>query len=349
MRGKPVAVALVINSPGGSPVQSSLIGARIRRLAEEKNVPVYAFVEDVAASGGYRLASAADEIWIDPGSVLGSIGVISAGFGAHELISRNGIERRLYTAGKSKSLMDPFSPEKDEDVTRLKAILEQLHDVFIEHVKSRRGDKLVETDELFTGEVWLGNKAVEQGLADGVGHLVPKDERGVWRKGAVCPLRPTQIVVSAFGDVCADGCCPRNRGTGCVRPALASDVLSKIVLFFLIGIAVLAHVRAPALSRSRQAGHTQMQVLRAVPHREGPVPLRQRSRMILPLVYTCLGLLILLAGGGCVGQRRGQSKPAPWSACANCQPDYRRLWHLSPRASDRGQRHHGRRAGHRSG
>lgn len=174
VRGKPVAVALVINSPGGSPVQSSLIGARIRRLADEKNVPVYAFVEDVAASGGYWLASAADEIWIDPGSVLGSIGVISAGFGAHELISRNGIERRLYTAGKSKSLMDPFSPEKDEDVTRLKAILEQLHDVFIEHVKSRRGDKLVETDELFTGEVWLGNKAVEQGLADGVGHLVPK-------------------------------------------------------------------------------------------------------------------------------------------------------------------------------
>ncbi len=126
-RGKPDAVALEINSPGGSPVQSSLIGSRIRRLSEEKKVPVFAFVEDVAASGGYWLASAADEIWADESSVVGSIGVISAGFGAHEFLVRQGIERRVYTAGKSKSMLDPFRPEKEEDVARLKSILEDLH------------------------------------------------------------------------------------------------------------------------------------------------------------------------------------------------------------------------------
>ncbi|MBC7180071.1 MAG: S49 family peptidase, partial [Roseovarius sp.] len=130
-RGKPVAVALVINSPGGSPVQSSLIAARIRRLAEEKKIPVHAFVEDVAASGGYWLAVAADDIWVDASSVLGSIGVISAGFGANEFLTRQGIERRIYTAGKSKSTLDPFMPEKPEDVTRLKGILEDIHAAFI--------------------------------------------------------------------------------------------------------------------------------------------------------------------------------------------------------------------------
>lgn len=115
-KGKPSAVALEINSPGGSPVQSSLIGARIRRLAAEKEVPVYAFVEDVAASGGYWLAAAADEIYADDSSVVGSIGVISASFGVDELISRYGIQRRVYTAGKSKSMLDPFRPENPEDV-----------------------------------------------------------------------------------------------------------------------------------------------------------------------------------------------------------------------------------------
>ncbi len=173
-RGKPKAVALVINSPGGSPVQSSLIGARIRRLSEEKKVPVYAFVEDVAASGGYWLAAAADEIWVDDSSVVGSIGVISAGFGLHDFIERYGIERRVYTAGQSKSMNDPFRPEKEEDVARLKKLMEQIHENFIAHVKSRRGEKLAENDDLFTGEIWVGGKAVEVGLADGVGHLVPK-------------------------------------------------------------------------------------------------------------------------------------------------------------------------------
>lgn len=173
-RGKPKAVALLINSPGGSPVQSSLIAARIRRLADEKDIPVHAFVEDVAASGGYWLASAADNIWTDEASIVGSIGVISAGFGAHVLLSRQGVERRVYTSGKSKSFLDPFLPEKPEDIDRLTGILEQMHDVFERQVKSRRGDKLAKDDALFTGEFWLGHRAVELGLADGIGHLAPK-------------------------------------------------------------------------------------------------------------------------------------------------------------------------------
>jgi serine protease SohB len=176
-RGKPAAVALEINSPGGSPVQSSLIGARIRRLSEETEVPVYAFAEDVAASGGYWIATAADEIWADPSSLLGSIGVVSAGFGAHVFLQRQGIERRVHTAGKSKSLLDPFRPEREEDVARLDRLLGQLHDTFIAHVKARRGDALADNPDLFTGEVWIGQGAVDEGLADGIGHLVPEMKR----------------------------------------------------------------------------------------------------------------------------------------------------------------------------
>ena len=172
-RGKPAAVVLDISSPGGSPVQSSLIGARIRRLAEEKNIPVIAFVEDVAASGGYWLAAAADEIYADPSSVLGSIGVISASFGADEFIQRHGVERRVYTAGHSKSMLDPFRPEKSEDVARLKQLLEDIHGNFIDHVTSRRGSKLASDTDLFTGEVWLAKRATELGLIDGIGHLRP--------------------------------------------------------------------------------------------------------------------------------------------------------------------------------
>jgi signal peptide peptidase SppA len=172
-KGKPVAVALEINSPGGSPVQSSLIGARIRRLADEKNIPVIAFVEDVAASGGYWLAAAADEIYADPSSVVGSIGVISAGFGLHELLAKNGVERRVYTAGNSKSMLDPFRPEQPEDVERLKELLEDIHVNFKEHVRTRREGKLLQDRDLFTGEIWLARKAVEVGLIDGIGHLKP--------------------------------------------------------------------------------------------------------------------------------------------------------------------------------
>lgn len=173
-KGKPAAVALVINSPGGSPVQSALIGARIRRLADEKNIPVHCFVEDVAASGGYWLACAADDIWADYGSIVGSIGVISAGFGAHVFLARQGVERRVYTAGKSKSMLDPFRPESEEDVTRLKSILGDMHDGFIDWVKIRRGAKLTQGSDLFTGEIWLGKAAAKLGLIDGLGHLEPK-------------------------------------------------------------------------------------------------------------------------------------------------------------------------------
>ena len=172
-RGKPDAVALQINSPGGSPVQSSLIGARIRRLADENEIPVIAFVEDVAASGGYWLAAAADEIYADESSVLGSIGVISAGFGAHVFLAKQGIERRVYTAGKSKSMMDPFKPETEEDVARVKGMLEQIHTNFIRYVQKRRGEKLDKGSELFTGDIWIGDVAKDVGLIDGIAHLVP--------------------------------------------------------------------------------------------------------------------------------------------------------------------------------
>ena len=172
-RGKPAAVALVINSPGGSPVQSSLIAARIRRLADEKNVPVHAFVEDVAASGGYWLACAADRIWVDASSIVGSIGVIFASFGFPELMARQGIERRVVTAGRAKSLADPFLPQKPEDVDRLRAIQTPIHDAFIAHVKARRGARLADAD-LFNADIWVGQGAADVGLVDGVAHLVPK-------------------------------------------------------------------------------------------------------------------------------------------------------------------------------
>ncbi|WP_438955630.1 S49 family peptidase [Cognatiyoonia sp.] len=172
-KGKPDAVALQVNCPGGSPVQSSLIAARIQRLAEEKDVPVYAFVEDVAASGGYWLACAADEIYVDQGSIVGSIGVISAGFGLTEAIDKIGVERRVHTAGKSKSMLDPFKPLVPADVKRLKGWLEDLHTIFIDYVKCQRGGKLVDKPDLFTGEVFIGQNGVDVGLVDGVEHLVP--------------------------------------------------------------------------------------------------------------------------------------------------------------------------------
>lgn len=173
-KGKPTAVALILNSPGGSPAQSSLIAGRIRRLAAEKSLPVHAFVEDVAASGGYWLACAADDIWIDDSSIVGSIGVISSGFGLHEAIGRLGIERRVHTAGKDKSMLDPFRPERPEDVERLTSIQTQIHDSFIAHVKARRGARLAQDADLFSGEFWVGQRAVDLGLADGIAHAAPK-------------------------------------------------------------------------------------------------------------------------------------------------------------------------------
>ncbi|VVJ23619.1 possible signal peptide peptidase [Amycolatopsis camponoti] len=165
------AVALLINSPGGAPTQSGLVAERIRQLADEKGVPVLAFCEDVAASGGYWLACAADEIYAHRTSMVGSIGVISGGFGFTGLLERFGIERRLHTAGANKSRLDPFSPEKPEDVEWLKKMHSQLHELFVSWVRERRGDRLTDTDDLFTGDVWLGAKAQELGLIDGVGSL----------------------------------------------------------------------------------------------------------------------------------------------------------------------------------
>jgi signal peptide peptidase SppA len=167
-----VAVAIVVNSPGGSPVQSALLYRRIRQLADEKGVPVIAFAEDVAASGGYWLALAGDEIFSEETSLVGSIGVISAGFGLHQLIGRLGIERRLHTAGERKSLLDPFLPEEASDIARLTALQQDIHQSFKDHVRHRRAGKINAADEsLFTGDVLTGRMALNRGLIDGIGEL----------------------------------------------------------------------------------------------------------------------------------------------------------------------------------
>jgi len=166
------AVALVINSPGGSPVQSRQIYLRIRQLATEKKLPVLVFVEDVAASGGYMIACAGDEIFCDPSSILGSIGVVGGSFGFQELIKKAGVERRLYTAGKHKAMLDPFLPENPDDVARVKALQGEIHAIFIALVKQSRGARLKATDDvLFTGEYWAGETSVSLGLADAIGDL----------------------------------------------------------------------------------------------------------------------------------------------------------------------------------
>lgn len=165
------AVALSINSPGGSPVQSRLIYKRIRDLAEEKNKKVHVFVEDVAASGGYMIAIAGDEIIADPSSILGSIGVVSASFGFTELIKKIGVERRVHTAGKNKATMDPFQPEKASDVEHIKALQLEIHQTFIDMVKERRGSKLQDNDDLITGQFWTGITALQLGLIDGLGDM----------------------------------------------------------------------------------------------------------------------------------------------------------------------------------
>jgi signal peptide peptidase SppA len=195
---KPAAVALAINSPGGSAVQSSLIAARIRRLAEEKGVKVHAFVEDVAASGGYWLACAGDEIWVDSSSIVGSIGVIFASFGFPELMARQGVERRVVTAGKSKSLADPFLPQKPEDIDRLRALQGPIHDAFIAHVKARRGARLADAD-LFNADVWVGQQAADLGLVDGVAHLVPKMKAIYGDKVRLVPLGQKRGLLARFG------------------------------------------------------------------------------------------------------------------------------------------------------
>ncbi len=175
------AVALQINSPGGSPVQSEMISKRIRSLSEKKSVPVIAFVEDVAASGGYWLACSADEIFASKASIIGSIGVVSSGFGFDKAIQKLGVERRLYTSGNNKAILDPFLPENKDDVKRLKGIQKELHNQFISYVKSRRGSKIAnENKEIFTGAFWSGEKSLELGLIDSFGEMkaVLKDRFG---------------------------------------------------------------------------------------------------------------------------------------------------------------------------
>src|SRR5271154_5272710 len=188
------AVALVINSPGGSPVQSRQIYLRIRQLAAEKKLPVLVFVEDVAASGGYMLACAGDEIFCDPSSILGSIGVVGGSFGFQDLIKKIGVERRLYTAGAHKAMLDPFLPENPDDVARVKALQREIHAIFIALVKQSRGARLKGADDvLFTGEYWAGETSVALGLAAAIGDLGP-------------PLRPryrekvqTPVIAPASG------------------------------------------------------------------------------------------------------------------------------------------------------
>ncbi len=211
-----VAVALVVNSPGGSAAQSALICRRIRELAEEKRVPVIAFAEDVAASGGYWLALAGDEIYGEETSILGSIGVISAGFGLQRLIERFGIERRLHTAGERKSLLDPFLPERPDDVERLTALQSDIHRAFKEQVRRRRAGKIDPADEtLFSGDVFTGHIALGRGLIDGIGELnaVMRERYGdkvrlrpfaaerqpFWRRSLLSTREPASLL-SEFAD-----------------------------------------------------------------------------------------------------------------------------------------------------
>jgi signal peptide peptidase SppA len=174
------AVALVVNSPGGSAAQSSLIASRIRRLADEHKVKTLAFVEDIAASGGYWLSLAADEIYADKNSIVGSIGVVAATFGFVDAMKKVGVERRVYTAGKNKVILDPFLPEKSEDVTRLQDLQADVHETFKQAVRDSRGARLKESDDLFSGAFWSGGRALDLGLIDGLGemHAVLKQRFG---------------------------------------------------------------------------------------------------------------------------------------------------------------------------
>ncbi len=175
------AITIALNSPGGSPVQSDLIAARLKELSKEKKVPVIAFAEDVAASGGYWIACAAEEIYASTSSIIGSIGVISAGFGATDLIEKIGLERRVHTSGTRKGMLDPFLPEQPDHVKRLKSLQKEIHEEFKEHVRQSRGDRLKgDEKDLFSGEFWTGKHAVDLGLIDGIGnmHQVMKDRFG---------------------------------------------------------------------------------------------------------------------------------------------------------------------------
>lgn len=219
------AVALAINSPGGSPVQSALIGQRIRLLAAEKDVKVIAFVEDVAASGGYWLACAADEIIVDPSSIVGSIGVISAGFGFQDLIARFGVERRMHTSGERKSMLDPFSPEKPEDVERLHRLQAEIHDGFKDWVRARRAGKLKGEDAtLFSGEFWTGKRGLELGLVDGIGELRAILQARYGAKVHLPVIGPRRRLLSRFGLGTSVG----ETGVGSIGPATLAAIEERL-------------------------------------------------------------------------------------------------------------------------
>jgi signal peptide peptidase SppA len=274
-KGKPAAVALAINSPGGSPAQSSLIAARIRRLSEEKKVPVHAFVEDVAASGGYWLACAADKIWADQTSILGSIGVISAGFGFHDAIAKIGVERRVHTAGASKSILDPFRPEQAEDVERLKALQGELHETFINHVTSSRGDRLQDHPELFTGAFWTGQQIGRAGSGRWHRTSCAQDERAFRRKDAVRGLWPEAWPFWSCRPVAGVRTGHGAGGTRGLR-AVRSFVMFKIVTLFLVFMAVLAmfgRLRLPKITRRQDLPKPRLcKTCRRYSLRGGPCP-----------------------------------------------------------------------------
>lgn len=222
------AVAVQINSPGGSAVQSVLIYKRIRALAEEKNLPVYVFAEDVAASGGYLIALAGDEIYADSSSIIGSIGVISAGFGFDKMIDKIGVDRRVYTAGKHKMSLDPFRPEKDDDIKRLKVLQADVHENFIELVRDRRGKRIKKAgDTLFSGEYWSGKRALELGLIDGISDIRTKMREMLGKKVRLKLVTPERGLLRRMrGAFAHKGSLPEEAGFA--SPSFADDLVSAI-------------------------------------------------------------------------------------------------------------------------
>lgn len=223
------AVALQINSPGGSAVQSMLIYKRIRALAEEKSLPVYVFAEDVAASGGYLIALAGDEIYADSSSIVGSIGVVAAGFGLEKLIDKIGVERRVYTAGARKMSLDPFRPEDPEDVKHLKAIQNDVHKHFIALVKERRGRRIRKAgDSLFTGEFWSGSQALQLGLIDGITDVRTKMREMLGTKVRLKLISPERRLFGRRMRGILTGAGEEWEHTGFPVPSLADEVLSAV-------------------------------------------------------------------------------------------------------------------------
>lgn len=211
------AVALAVNSPGGSPVQSELIMRRIQKLSKEKKIPVYAFAEDVAASGGYLISLAAEEIYAHEASIVGSIGVISAGFGFSKAIEKIGVERRVYAAGDNKSILDPFQPEKDKDIKLLKDMQKEIHEFFKNLVKESRGDKLKGTQKImFSGQFWAGKEATKLGLIDGIGdiHTVMKEKLG--NKTKFKRIKEEKGFIKSL------------LGVGTRRPKISEEILSTL-------------------------------------------------------------------------------------------------------------------------